>query len=153
MSACDLCRANLIQSGAKRRSPKGAGFISIRDAFEIHRLDTSLLYSNLYYMKATLDIPSDLYRRVKAKSAMEGRPIRAVAIQLFQRWLEGADSPEEKEQDQLPLSTIQKAPWLAITRPFVEGKRDHDLDAVRQSAHRALLAEEPARYGAQQDIE
>ena len=121
----------------------------------MHRLDTSLLYSNLYCMKATLDIPSDLYRRVKAKSAMEGRPIRAVAIQLFQRWLEGADPPEEKEQDQLPLSAGQKAPWLAITRPFVEGKgkRDHDLDAVRQSAHRALLAEEPARYGAQRDIE
>ena len=35
-------------------------------------------------MKATLDLPDELYRRVKARSAMEGRPVRAVAMQLFQ---------------------------------------------------------------------
>jgi hypothetical protein len=39
-------------------------------------------------MKATIDIPDDLYRKVKAKSALEGRPIRAVAIELFQSWLD-----------------------------------------------------------------
>ena len=33
-------------------------------------------------MKATLKIPDDLYRRVKARSAMEGRPMRSVAVQL-----------------------------------------------------------------------
>ena len=38
-------------------------------------------------MKATIDIPDDLYRRVKAKSALEGRPVRSVAIELFQQWL------------------------------------------------------------------
>ncbi len=104
-------------------------------------------------MKATFDIPSDLYRRVKAKSAMEGKPIRTIAIQLFQGWLEGSAPPEKKMQEPLTPPDIQKAPWLSITRPFVEGKRDHDLNAVRQSAHRALLAEDPARYGAQRDIE
>jgi hypothetical protein len=41
-------------------------------------------------MKATIDIPDDLYRMVKARSALEGRPIRAVAIELFQRWLDEA---------------------------------------------------------------
>ncbi len=42
-------------------------------------------------MKATIDIPDDLYRRVKAKSALEGRPVRDVAITLFQGWV--AESP------------------------------------------------------------
>ncbi len=45
-------------------------------------------------MKATIEIPDDLYRRVKAKSAMEGRTVRAVAVELFQRWTEAAESGE-----------------------------------------------------------
>lgn len=32
-------------------------------------------------MKATFDIPDEIYRRAKARSAMEGRPLRAVVIQ------------------------------------------------------------------------
>lgn len=39
-------------------------------------------------MKATIEIPDELYRKVKAKSALEGRPVRAVTIELFERWLE-----------------------------------------------------------------
>lgn len=39
-------------------------------------------------MKATIDIPEELYRKVKAKSALEGRPVREVAIALFRRWVE-----------------------------------------------------------------
>lgn len=38
-------------------------------------------------MKATIDIPDDLYRRVKARSAMLGRTVREVSIELYQRWL------------------------------------------------------------------
>lgn len=38
-------------------------------------------------MKATVDVPDDLYRRVKAKSALEGRTLRSVALDLFRRWL------------------------------------------------------------------
>lgn len=36
-------------------------------------------------MKVTLDIPDDLYRRVKAQSALEGRPLRTVAMELIQK--------------------------------------------------------------------
>lgn len=39
-------------------------------------------------MKATIDIPDDLYRRVKARSAEEGRRIREVAAELFCNWLD-----------------------------------------------------------------
>ena len=39
------------------------------------------------HMKATIDIPDELYRKVKAKSALEGRPVREVAIDLFRAWL------------------------------------------------------------------
>jgi hypothetical protein len=40
-------------------------------------------------MKTSIDLPDDLYRRVKARSAMEGRSVREVATALFQRWVEG----------------------------------------------------------------
>ncbi len=44
-------------------------------------------------MKATIDVPDDLYRRVKAKTALQGRAIREVTIELYQRWLEQGESP------------------------------------------------------------
>lgn len=39
-------------------------------------------------MKTTIDIPDDLYRRVKAKTALNGRAVRDVTIELFQKWIE-----------------------------------------------------------------
>jgi hypothetical protein len=39
-------------------------------------------------MKATIEIPDALYRQIKAKSALQGRPVRAVTIELFERWLQ-----------------------------------------------------------------
>ena len=39
-------------------------------------------------MKTTIDIPDDLYRRVKAKSALEGRAVREVTIELYTDWLD-----------------------------------------------------------------
>ncbi|MCC6174341.1 MAG: hypothetical protein IT305_03465 [Chloroflexi bacterium] len=38
-------------------------------------------------MKATIELPDDLYRQVEARSAREGRPIHDVAVELFRRWL------------------------------------------------------------------
>jgi len=38
-------------------------------------------------MKATIEFPDDLYRQVKARSALEGRSIREVALGLFRDWL------------------------------------------------------------------
>ena len=38
-------------------------------------------------MKATIDIPDGLYRRVKAKSAMQGLSIREVTTALYEAWL------------------------------------------------------------------
>lgn len=45
-------------------------------------------------MKATIDVPDELYRRVKAKTALQGRAIREVTVELYQRWLEQDESSE-----------------------------------------------------------
>lgn len=54
-------------------------------------------------MKATIDIPDELYRRVKAKSALLGKPVREVTVELYRRWL--------AEDSEPGLATDAKA-WL-----------------------------------------
>lgn len=39
-------------------------------------------------MKATIELPDELYRKVKARSALEGRSVRQVAEMLFRGWVE-----------------------------------------------------------------
>lgn len=89
-------------------------------------------------MKATLDIPDELYRRVKARSAMEGRPIRSVAVDLFQKWLE--EKPEPAVRPDEPLSE-EAMPWLAIARRYVREDQSHDMEAIRQSVAIGWCAE------------
>ena len=40
-------------------------------------------------MKTSIDLPDDLYRSLKAKSALEGLAVREVATALFSAWVEG----------------------------------------------------------------
>lgn len=47
-------------------------------------------------MKATIEIPDELYRRVKAKSALEGRTVREVTTELYRTWV---DEPEPAAGD------------------------------------------------------
>ena len=42
-------------------------------------------------MKATINIPDQLYRRIKAHSAMSGRSVRELTIEMYERIL--AESP------------------------------------------------------------
>jgi hypothetical protein len=51
-------------------------------------------------MKATIDIPDELYRRLKAKSALEGRPVRSVVVELVQHWVEGGTTAARPSPDQ-----------------------------------------------------
>lgn len=93
-------------------------------------------------MKATLDIPDDLYRRVKARSAMEGRPVRSVAVQLFQNWL--ATLPPEALHPSPPAlsqAELAAAPWLAITQPFIKPGMSHDMDDIRSAMAKGWSAE------------
>ncbi|HER20467.1 MAG TPA: hypothetical protein ENO14_05420 [Chromatiales bacterium] len=88
-------------------------------------------------MKATIDVPEDLYRRVKAKSAMEGRPVREVAIQLFRRWVE---EPTTRSAETARDAT--KPPdWVGSLRRYAEnaGGR-HDMQSIRDSIRRGRSA-------------
>jgi len=58
-------------------------------------------------MKATIEISDGLYRRVKAKSAIEGQPVREVVMCLFQGWLGKTD---ELPADKPALAQSRAAP-------------------------------------------
>jgi hypothetical protein len=83
-------------------------------------------------VKATFDFPDDLYRRLKARSAMEGRPLRSVAMELFQKWLKAPLLPEVGSRPVgLTKREWEASPWLAITQPYIKPGMSHDPDAIR----------------------
>ena len=45
-------------------------------------------------MKATIDVPDDLYRQVKAEAALRGLTVREVTTRLYRRWLRGGEPRE-----------------------------------------------------------
>ena len=79
-------------------------------------------------MKATFNIPDDLYREVKVRSALVGRPVREVVIGLFQQWLGGQLADE---------SVVSKTDWSAFTPPLAHlvpnPAPDPSMEAARES--------------------
>lgn len=71
-------------------------------------------------MKATFDLPDDLYRNVKARSALEGRPTRAVLIELFQDWLSSSSEPPSAPPNAPSPEELTQFPWLAISQKYVD---------------------------------
>ncbi len=88
----------------------------------------------LVNMKATLDIPDDLYKRVKARSALEGRPIRSVAIELFQSWIQTPSDTEDKNESALLSSEdYEKYPWLKLARKYINISQSSDFIDIKKS--------------------
>jgi len=91
-------------------------------------------------MKATIDIPDHLYRRVKAKSALERCTVREVATALFQEWVDGAiqiDRPGETRDGS--ADTIPVPAWYGSLNKYVAQTRGRDdMESIRLSIGRAL---------------
>jgi hypothetical protein len=79
-------------------------------------------------MKATIEIPDDLYREFKAETAREGHTVREITILLFEQWLS-----QKKQRFATPLSTD----WNHFQPPLahlVPGHvTDHSAAAMRKS--------------------
>lgn len=75
-------------------------------------------------MKTSLDIPDDLYRRVKSKSALEGRAVRDIATALFAAWVDGrvaADPTIHPAAVPEPDEADPRRQWLARWNAVVSG--------------------------------
>jgi hypothetical protein len=78
-------------------------------------------------MKATFNIPDELYREIKARSALEGRPVRDVVITLFRQWLGQRNSE----------APVQETDWMRFEPPLShlvpDDVADHSIEAIRKS--------------------
>ncbi len=96
-------------------------------------------------MKATIDVPDDLYRKVKARSALEGRALREVAVEAFERYLaepEVGEPPPSVPAERTLLSDGRPAPeWFGLARSSMRAVADHGLSAVRESIARGWSRE------------
>ncbi len=89
-----------------RQASRAACRVFVRTAVACAQVRCTITHSNYcgitgirvcWYMKATIEIPDDLYRRVKARSAILGRSVREVTTELYQRWL--GELPPENGHD------------------------------------------------------
>ena len=82
-------------------------------------------------MKATMDIPDELYRKVKARSALRGETVRSVAVQLFSQWIDEQEQPSTAvvRESALPV-------WFASARKYARRVQKHDMTTIRRSIAR-----------------
>lgn len=62
-------------------------------------------------MKVTIDVPDDLYYRVKAQAALKARTVREVSVELYRRWV--GDLPPEGTSVS-PAQWVEQ--WVALGR-------------------------------------
>src|SRR5438445_12989153 len=82
-------------------------------------------------MKATVDIPVDLYRQVKAKSALQGRRVREVTVELFRQWIGATD----RGGAEASIESGDRPPrgFGALRRYAANARGRHDTAAIRAS--------------------
>ncbi len=74
-------------------------------------------------MKATVDIPDQLYRQIKSRAAMEGRAVREVTIELYEQWLANASAPGQTESRD---ATAWLARWDELGTRSLERRWTHE---------------------------
>ncbi|MCY4398160.1 MAG: hypothetical protein OXE96_02295 [Gemmatimonadetes bacterium] len=82
-------------------------------------------------MKATIDIPDDLYRQVKAEAALRGVTVREVTTQLYRRWLSDGESGEAHQASSAWLRSWLEAADEAIKRAPTGRSAREELEADR----------------------
>ncbi len=93
-------------------------------------------------MKATIDIPDDLYRRIKAKSALEGLAVREVATTLFYAWVEDK-AARKNAQATGPAGKRSVPAWFGAAQKYARRVNRHDMESIRTSIARGRAEEVP----------
>ena len=79
-----------------------------------------------------MDIPDELYRQVKAKSALEGRCVREVAVTLFDSWVR-----EKSQAVTAQPETPAEPAWFGALHNYAShADGQHGMDQVRESIAR-----------------
>jgi len=91
-------------------------------------------------MKATIDIPDELYRQVKSKSALRGQAVREVAIHLFQGWVSQEDEPADGSSDRIDEETLPD--WFGAAQNYAQRVPHHEMSSVRESIAKGRMMEQ-----------
>ena len=76
-------------------------------------------------MKATIEIPDALHRRLKARAALEGRSVRDVTIELYEGWLLQVEVTQPIDESALPAAaTAWSRRWSAIGAQVAQAASD-----------------------------
>lgn len=86
-------------------------------------------------MKATIDIPDDLYQRVAAESARHGRPMDAVVTDLIQRSL---DQSPTADQPRKPARVSPRPPGVTRREWAKQHPTPEWLERLRRSSEEAF---------------
>lgn len=96
-------------------------------------------------MKATIEVPDDLYQQVKAKSALEGRAVREVAEELFRGYVSGEPRPADGRPPAAGASATRDEtpvlPWFGALRKYARRVQQHDMEAIRKSIPSGIARE------------
>lgn len=95
-------------------------------------------------MKATIEIPDDLYRLVEAKSTLEGRAVGEVTVELFQLYVGKEDAPTAEAGQATTgvegLPDGEPTPsWFGALRRTARAVRQHEMSAIRESIARGIV--------------
>ena len=59
-------------------------------------------------MKVTIDVDPELYRAVKVEAARTDRSVRSIVDEALDRWLEAAETAEDRESATAALDEYQR---------------------------------------------
>jgi predicted CopG family antitoxin len=65
------------------------------------------------WMRTTVDIPDEVYRKLKAKAAMEGSSVKELVLRMVNREL---TQPDRTETDELPIIRGTQGRKISISR-------------------------------------
>ena len=110
--------------------------LTVTDCFVPLPLDNNTAIQQTGILKATFQIPDDLYREMKAEVAREGRTMREVTIQLFRQWLLARQGG---------LGTRPRVNWRDFPSPLASRISaevgDHSMEAIRTSIEKGRHVE------------
>ncbi|MCB1032453.1 MAG: hypothetical protein KDD47_01300 [Acidobacteria bacterium] len=92
-------------------------------------------------MKVTIQIDDELYRKVKAKSALEGRAIREVTEDLYRRYVEGEVIELRAKEELRPEAPLAVPPWFAVLSDRTRASTDHAVKSIRRSIGKGIARE------------
>jgi plasmid stability protein len=88
-------------------------------------------------MRTTIDLPDELFRRLKARAALDGRKLKDVLTEFVEQGLEAAPAPDFRElrrRTPLPVIPATGKPLPALSNEELAlAEEEEDLASLRSA--------------------